>query len=91
MLVLYAVGATVVLTIRRVAGGSQPVLVGLLGAFVVLACAAMILSEDVQLLEYGLGYCRDCGYNLTGLTTDRCPECGRTIQPIERRSDETEP
>lgn len=24
-------------------------------------------------------FCKPCGYNLTGLTSDRCPECGRLI------------
>ncbi len=26
-------------------------------------------------------YCLACGYNLGGLTTHRCPECGRTFNP----------
>ena len=27
------------------------------------------------------GLCIKCGYNLTGLTEPRCPECGREIKP----------
>lgn len=30
-----------------------------------------------------LGHCRDCGYNLTGNTTGRCPECGMSIVPVD--------
>lgn len=30
------------------------------------------------------GYCRRCGYNLTGLTDARCPECG---EPFEAKDD----
>jgi hypothetical protein len=29
--------------------------------------------------EPGEPYCRKCGYRLTGLTADRCPECGRDV------------
>lgn len=27
------------------------------------------------------GLCLDCGYNLAGNTTGRCPECGNTVRP----------
>ena len=27
--------------------------------------------------------CRECGYNLTGITSSRCPECGGTINEAE--------
>jgi len=30
-------------------------------------------------------FCQDCGYNLRGLTGDRCPECGRSLAGL--RSD----
>ena len=31
-------------------------------------------------------YCPDCGYNLRGITSDRCPECGTnaTAEPQRR-------
>jgi hypothetical protein len=28
-----------------------------------------------------LGFCHNCGYNLTGNTTGRCPECGTPAPP----------
>jgi len=28
------------------------------------------------------GFCRKCGYNLHGLTENRCPECGTPCAPI---------
>lgn len=31
------------------------------------------------------GHCYSCGYNLTGLETPRCPECGRTLRQIDGR------
>ncbi len=34
--------------------------------------------------KFPRGHCRRCGYNLTGLTEARCPECG---QPFERKGD----
>ena len=27
-------------------------------------------------------HCRDCDYNLTGLTSERCPECGTEVTPF---------
>jgi hypothetical protein len=30
--------------------------------------------------RYSPGHCRECGYNLTGNTSGRCPECGSPIQ-----------
>ena len=34
--------------------------------------------------KFPSGHCRRCGYNLTGLTEARCPECG---QPFEAKGD----
>ena len=31
-------------------------------------------------LRVGKGHCRLCGYNLTGNTSGRCPECGRPVE-----------
>ena len=31
-------------------------------------------------------FCRGCGYQLNGLTTPRCPECGRPFDPANRRT-----
>ncbi len=31
-------------------------------------------------------YCRGCGYNLYGLTSCRCPECGRNFEPANSRT-----
>ena len=27
-------------------------------------------------------FCQQCGYNLRGLTSDRCPECGRSLDGL---------
>lgn len=31
-------------------------------------------------------YCRQCGYELIGLSENRCPECGRVFDPTDRRT-----
>ncbi len=31
-------------------------------------------------------YCRTCGYQLAGLSANRCPECGRPFDPDNRRT-----
>ena len=39
-----------------------------------------------ELNRRGYAVCERCGYNLTGLTEPRCPECG---QPFEPKGDAT--
>lgn len=51
-------------------------------ALVVGGVVLLIIGEQVTIIEYGKGYCRNCKYNLMGLTSEQCPECGRTI--VER-------
>jgi hypothetical protein len=47
------------------------------------AIGLYLLFGAQRLIEYGLrgvrGRCAGCGYSLTGLTADLCPECGTPI------------
>lgn len=52
-------------------------------ALVLCGTAAFAMAEGVTLLEYGPGHCKECGYNLTGLTSSRCPECGTDVEAKE--------
>jgi uncharacterized paraquat-inducible protein A len=36
-----------------------------------------------ELIERGIPVCLRCGYNLTGLSEPRCPECGTSFDPHE--------
>lgn len=56
-------------------GYYAPVLPGV--AIQVAAAALLTLgARRVRASRFLAGHCRRCGYNLTGNTTNRCPECG---------------
>jgi hypothetical protein len=56
-----------------------------------LACAAVIgllvghREYRRRQPQFPGGCCRACGYDLTGNTSGRCPECGREINADSRR------
>ena len=55
---------------------------GLMQALGIVAVATMAGWWAYRVLVYRLtcrGYCDYCGYNLTGLASDACPECGRPL------------
>jgi hypothetical protein len=49
---------------------------GLLPLFIMLTAP---LYNKIVVAQYGPDYCQACGYNLGGLTSDRCPECGAKV------------
>ncbi len=62
---------------------------GLAAALVVMAIQRLWykpLRDQLrrELIARGIPVCLHCGYNLTGLTEPRCPECG---QPFEAKGD----
>ena len=46
----------------------------LYGMFLAVAIPTLLIWRFV--VKFPSGHCRRCGYNLTGLTEARCPECG---------------
>jgi hypothetical protein len=42
--------------------------------------------DERKWLTHFLGNCRDCGYPLVRLLSDRCPECGRPFDPTDPRT-----
>ena len=48
-----------------------------------LSVAALLVYRDRTRRQPG--HCRQCGYNLTGNTTGRCPECGTVVQGAGQR------
>lgn len=52
----------------------------------VLLCVGIFFGASWYLLKtrsmpkYASGYCQECGYDLTGNDSGRCPECGNSIE-----------
>jgi len=55
------------------------------GALGVAFIAILYLCEKVVLLDRRAFTCKGCGYDLRGLPVNRCPECGDTFDPEERK------
>jgi hypothetical protein len=45
------------------------------------AATTLLIVITCRGREYPPGYCRACGYNLTGNVSGVCPECGTKIKP----------
>ncbi len=51
----------------------------------ILIASIPVLAACRKLLRLRKGdtpYCGKCGYNLTGLTSPRCPECGELLSEV---------
>ena len=49
----------------------------LLGASACVAVAVVVMVASRRKADTNLPRCGNCGYNLTGAPSNRCPECGR--------------
>ena len=68
----------------RTINPTQGLLFGACAAVVVYACALALDCAAGPLLNWVRefwvpGHCLRCGYNLTGLSASRCPECGAAL------------
>ena len=54
--------------------------VGVLLCIGLFVGAAWYLVKTRSMPKYASGYCQECGYDLTGNVTGRCPECGKSIE-----------
>ena len=54
----------------------------LYAVFAVVAIPTLLVWRFVP--KFPRGHCQRCGYNLTGLTEARCPECGAGFAPDVR-------
>ena len=59
--------------------------VPLYAVFIAVAIPTLLVWRFVP--KFPRGHCRRCGYNLTGLTEARCPECGTGFEePMSTRT-----
>lgn len=60
-------------------GGLIHAVIGtLLSLTTYVTLASFVTLDQAKSLRFPLGHCQSCGYNLAGLKTARCPECGST-------------
>ncbi len=45
----------------------------------------VVISEAPQAIESAMLFCPACGYDLRGIDSDRCPECGMAVERGTRR------
>jgi hypothetical protein len=53
-------------------------------SMILSTCAVLVVRrpyEELRRRKSALPKCSKCGYDLTGLTVARCPECGRPFEP----------
>src|SRR5689334_17406303 len=57
-------------------------LLGILLLIVILCCGLFLLKTGLHPRRTGtIPHCPQCDYNLTGLSIERCPECGQLLTP----------
>ena len=56
------------------------IFIGINVALIILLFAFAIWIRRFRRKYRSGRYCYDCGYELAGLTSDRCPECGSSIE-----------
>lgn len=60
------------------------------GPWLIIACFARwapMANPPEDASPFPRRYCGRCGYNLHGLTTTRCPECGEAFEPVSEVND----
>lgn len=61
----------------------KPVILVIMISWMLASSTLMTVLERVLVEKPGIGFCPQCGYNLTGLTSQRCPECGCPVKGLE--------
>jgi hypothetical protein len=71
---------------------AEAVIIVVGGSLIVLAASCLLHAAVTSATRPRRGYCRQCGYDLTGLMSGRCPECGTVLKgryptPLDKRDE----
>ncbi|MCK6484305.1 MAG: hypothetical protein HUU22_03035 [Phycisphaerae bacterium] len=66
------------------AGHQLLTLLGSLAIFAPMFLGGWMLITARRRIDDGAPHCAKCAYNLTDLTSERCPECGIVLSPENR-------
>lgn len=88
MLLYFTSFALIFFLAIRMVGGALPIAIlvaVIISNQLVFYITVTFIHDKYIIVECGQGYCHHCSYNLTGIDSERCPECGQRIEKLGTR------